>query len=177
MAYTRTHRYLYPGVGLGYDDGFTNFLLDHDALIINSFLGDMDYENTVPACIFVLMKKTTRFESIQKYLKSHKSYFDDYHSGKFDSDLHMFIMKVPNERMYNYFVLSKYSKMYEKKFLDKYFKRPDGTCSESYHILAKSEQKYSELLEKYNLTVIDIPEYDSCIKMQEEVYNFQITNV
>jgi len=172
MAYTRTHKYLYPGVAYGYDDKFLKFLRDIDKLVINSFIGDMDYEKIVESCLFLLIQKSQDFAYHQKFFQIHKSYIDDYQSNK----LHMFVLKVPDEKTYNWFVLSRYSKMYNQRFLNLVFRKSDNTYTGQYHILAKTEQKWLELKEQYNLSDnLDIPEYDSCIKMSEEVYNFEIT--
>lgn len=178
MNWTRTHKYLYPSVLLGYDNNFTRFLVElsdpRKPVILNSFLGDVNYGKVVNACIFLLMKKILEFDNILAYLQKHKSYEDDY---SLNNDLHMFVLKVPSERAYNWFVLSRYSKMYDSKFVEQHFRRADGSYTESYHVLMKTKQKWLELKESYNFSDnVDPLEYDSCIKMQEEVYNFVITN-
>lgn len=176
MAYTKTHKYLYPSVLLGYDNTFGRFLtgLDKKGYIINSFLGDMDYSKITNNCIFLLIQQSKDFDMIKNTFFCHKSYVDDYQS----ESAHMFVLECPDSACYNYFVMSRYSKMYKLDYLDKYFKLTDGTYVPAYHVLSKSEVKRQQLIDEYGFdSTWDNIEYDSKIKMQEEIYNFQLTLV
>lgn len=185
MAYTRTHKYLYPSLLLGYDRDFGVFLtkLGQKGVIINSFLGDMTYDKITNACIFVLIQTSDgtvvidrKVCNIRDYFFTHKSYKDDYVSEK--DKTHMFVFECPDETCYNWFVMSRYSKMYKKDFLDKHFKDNTGAYLATYHVLAKTEAKRLELIEEYGFSDdFSGPEFDSKIKMQDEIFNFQLSLV
>lgn len=176
MAYTKTHKYLYPSILLGYDSTFGKFLtiLDKKGYIINSFLGDMEYNKITNNCLFLLLQQSKEFETIRNTFFCHKSYIDDYPSDT----AHMFILECPDSACYNYFVMSRFSKMYKKEIVDKHFKSADGIYHPAYHILAKSEQKRVQLIDEFGFSDDwDNIEYENKIKMQDEIYNFQLTLV
>lgn len=191
MEITKTTSYLFPALYFGYDRDFKKFLGGlvtkyDDPVRVNSYLGDFNYKKTSKRCIFILLKVVDGFDGILNTFKKHESYQDDYPVGEFDSDYHMVVCKLNNQRAYNYFMISRYSKMYPEAVLEANFatKTVKGVKQyvSTYYVLNKTEKRRLEIIDELAVrkeekkSVINdyFPlEYEVTLDMNEEIFDYE----
>ncbi len=182
MDITKTTSYLFPALYFGYDKEFKNFLKGlgtkyDDPVRVNTYLGDFEYKKKSKRCIFILLKVVKGFNEVLNTFKEHESYQDDYPVGEFDGEYHMVVCKLNNERAYNYFMISRYSKMYSEAILDAnfYLKTVKGKKQyiSTYHILRKTEERRLEIVDEFKMPVeFDPIEYEDNLNMFEEIFDY-----
>lgn len=189
MEITKTQQYLFPSLYFGYDKEFKVFLGNlvtkyKTPVRVNSYVGDFDYKKPTKRCIFILLRVVEGFGEILNTFKEHESYQDDYPVGEFDSDYHMVVCKLNNERAYNYFMVSRYSKMYPEAILETNFslkpKKGKKQYVSSYHVLNKTEERRLEIIEELGIEdKADAKEnyfpveYEITLDMFEEIFDYK----
>lgn len=172
----RTSRYLFPAIQYGYGSEFQKFMAElyNGGVIINCYIGDMNYVKQKENPIFIKVRLTKNFTEVINYMKNHQVYYDNY-PDKVDL-AHIFVMKVEDTQAYNNFILSRYSHMYTLDFLEN-LRDYKGNYLNAYWTLAKSPLRQQHLMTKFG---IDDPEflveYDSKIKLHQEVLNYNLTS-
>ena len=184
MEITKTQKYLFPALYFGYDAEFKLFLRDlaggngGPKVRINSYLGDRNSKTQTEKCIYILLKQSSDFDHILKTFRTHESYKDDYEVGNHDSDLHMVVCKLNNEQAYNYFMISRYSKMYPDVTLERNFALSSSTAKKkryisAYHVLKKTEERKKEIMKEFGVKEpFEAPEYEGVLNMKEEVFDY-----
>tara|TARA_R110002167_G_scaffold238676_1_gene443835 strand:+ start:291 stop:875 length:585 start_codon:yes stop_codon:yes gene_type:complete len=189
MELTKTQQYLFPALYFGYDYDFKLFLRDLSGykgkpkVRVNSYLGDINYTKGTDNCIFILLKVGEGFNLVLDTFKEHKSYRDDYEVGDFDSDYHMVVCKLENTRAFNYFVLSRYSKMYSDSVLEANFLLSEDAKTnkrkyvKAYHVFKKTEERKIEIAHKFNMgkdfvQTEELPEYEGVINIFDEMFDY-----
>ncbi len=169
MTPTKTDIYLYPALYYGYDTQFQNVLrgLRANRVIVNSYLGDVTYNKPSPPYSIFILTDFRQFVSAEKllsYLSTHPSYIDSYSCGDYSC---VIIFRIPDKRAYNQFILSRFSQMYSKEFLEKNFRKSNGQYLNVYHVLAKTERRKQELMDYFNIHSYtwDADEYEDSIDL------------
>jgi len=190
MEITKTTKYLFPSLYLGYDKEFKKFLANlvkdqDDPVRVSSYVGDYNYRKHTKRCIFLLLKVKDDFINVLNTFKEHESYIDDYPVGEFDSSYHMVICQLNNQRAYNYFMVSKYSEMYDTDFLQANFrigidKNKENVYISTYHVLEKTEKRRLEIIEElvledsknHAISNYYPDEYEHTLDMNEEIFDY-----
>jgi hypothetical protein len=104
--------------------------------------------------------------------------FDDIKRGS----KHMIVLKIPEHHIpaYQNFITSKFSKMYHKDDIDKYFKKTDAR----YKVLTKDSETLKAYVDEINKTfdaqytyaewIKDDVEIEKPINLKEEIFNFNL---
>jgi len=99
----------------------------------------------------------------------------DYPVGDLEDMLHMLVLRIPvrHRRAYSNFMVSRYSKMYDREFL---LKLRGSFTENTLGVLSKSEEKREEVMKKFN---IEDPnwsarEYDARLDFKKELFNYPI---
>lgn len=187
--FTKTYRYLYPS--LAYENGqyfLTNLsrlfkcqwtkviedgrlkaMPETTSVILNSFLGDINHP-PVQNGIFLLVRKRPEVENMLSLLSSFDFFVESYSP---DEQHIMLVYEIRNKRAYNYFILSQYSKMYSKDFLNKYLYNPDQ-YHYPYEVMVHSPALEETLAENLGLHKNQLhEELDSVLDIQKEIYGFR----
>lgn len=189
MEITKTQKYLFPALYFGYDYDFKLFLRKlaggqgQPKVRINSYLGDRGYKKITDQCIFILLKVNRDFNEVLGTFREHESYVDDYEVGNFDSNYHMVVCRINNDRAYNYFMLSRYSKMYPEQVLEENFylgedpKTKKKRYVNAYHVFKKTKERKEEIIEQFNLDKgkeeFEALEYEGKLVMFKEIFDLK----
>lgn len=188
MTKTKTYRYLFePTVNLYYNNEVRNLLFSFN--ILNVYLGDqsIDHSNMEDGIFYILVKVDNNYEDKILKLKSvTKYYLGSYSVGNKSDNLAIIMFKSMGGKSLENFINSKYSSMYSEHLLDsdkdKFIVYDTITkkigLSKEYHILKHSNEYYQNLVRELELEE-DVAkelwdkEFDSKIKIQEEMFNIQ----
>lgn len=192
MEITKTQKYLFPALYFGYDIAFKRFLFDlagsskTPAIRLNSYLGDVGYKEITDKCIFILLRVVGDFNAVLETFRAHESYKDDYEVGGFDSDYHMVICRIDDEQAYNYFMLSRYSKMYSDEVLESNFcmgedpKTKEKKYLNSYHVFKKTKERKEEIRGEFTVNKkghefddFEALEYEGKLSMFNEIFDIR----
>ena len=85
------------------------------------------YEENTIFILFDTVYNTKLFTEFLDWIRDKSFYIDDYIYGDLEYNLHMVVIKFPDEYVeaYQNFKLGKYSKMYDKNTILKHFKNKD----------------------------------------------------
>jgi len=191
----KTRKYLYPII----KQHGTDFVFKFNSIFkVAIGIGDILVENCGfkhEKHLFILVDsryKPSEFIRTIKWLRKHHSYEDDYVFGDITtSRFHMIVVKIPEQYIPSLqrFKESKFSKMYSKEDVKKFFSFVNRTGSDK--ILYKNinrvlvhdhnykiqfAEQLKEEFEIDNLTINDIAddvEFDLPIKEIEEIFNYK----
>jgi len=150
--------------------------LDTKGFLQNVFL-DQDtkkkYEET--QLIYLLLNLPSKYQSVLDFCRNVRTYIDDFPIGEIDQNLYMVVFNIEDARAYNNFVASKYSKMYSSIFLEKAFRKTDGSFLSAYHVLARTVRRKQELISKFGLKDIDFEtaELEELLNVEEETFKYK----
>jgi hypothetical protein len=193
MEITKTQKYLFPALYFGYDYDFKLFLKElagsktTPQIRLNSYIGDHSYNKITESCIFILLQVNEDFDETLRTFRDHVSFVDDYEVGDFDSNYHMVVCRINNEKAYNYFMISRYSKMYSAETLEDHFclgidsKTKEKKYVKPYHVFKKTKERKAEIISRFTanhekatpLQDFDALEYEGKISMFKEIFDFR----
>lgn len=199
----RAWKYLYPSLKY-YGEELMEKLASFFKVAIG--IGDMSLEKNVGNCLFILIDMKLPLNSgndmnykinFEKFLNwvSYKDYYvtdyvfeDTYISGK-----HMIVLKIPEKYDFSYldFIKGRYSKMYTKKELNKFFavvnladksveKVRNERVQNTRFVLQKDPkyiQEFCDIVNKDYKTTIKVVDFEDAEldyppKLVEEIFNF-----
>lgn len=165
-----------------------NVYLDDEATNDYSLEEQKDAEQPVYLYHIKVDTRVNDFHEILDILKTSSNYVDCYQCCNVDSHYAIVRFKVSIVNRVKLLLESKYSQMYKPEELknikknqyiaSRYGKDKNGerTFTEPIHVLAKDEEAFLELCEKYKpddktMTVMRQNEYDSKINLSKEIIN------
>jgi len=124
-----------------YGDNFINYINNIDRVAFGISQKGIDYKNDRPIFILINSSFNTKFfNEFLQWIRTKSFYITDYIFGNANnSDYHMIVIKTPDvfKDAYDNFIIGKYSKMFDEKDINTYFK-----SNVSKKILKKSKGEY-----------------------------------
>jgi len=136
--------------------------------LLNVYIGDENKEiEGKNLYILTLASPTSNMNKVLEWARDHHLYVADYEIGEAKDMLHMMIFRCPNEHAYDMFMISRYSKMYQKKDLDEFRK----ARLPAYEVLGATEKARQKVIKELELHKDwKAAEYDSVWTREEEIF-------